>query len=163
LEDLELLDDGYVIPRPSPESSLTDILPDELLLLLKTLTLSPEQLEHQKSKSKPPKPSLGHAEAAVLLKTIQLVGSQYPTTIAQDEEILSRLIQSEASQPLNQSDRRRKMAIQVRLGEKHILQTLANMLDDFIAKSAQTNGGSALKRGATNDGGDSRRAKASRN
>ncbi|GFF78169.1 ribosomal lysine N-methyltransferase 4 [Aspergillus lentulus] len=163
LEDLELLDDGYVIPRPSPEDSLTDILPDELLLLLKTLTLSPEQLEHQKSKSRPPKPSLGHAEASILLKTIQLMGSQYPTTVAQDEEILSRLIQSEASQPLDQFDRRQKMAIQVRLGEKHILQTLANMLEEFITNSAQSNGGSGLKRGAHSDSGDSRRTKAPRN
>ncbi|GIC88559.1 ribosomal lysine N-methyltransferase [Aspergillus udagawae] len=164
LEDLELLDDGYVVPRPSPENSLlTDILPDELLLLLKTLTLSPEQLEHQKSKSKPPKPSFGHAEAAILLKTIQLLGSQYPTTIAQDEEVLSRLIQSEASQPLNQSDRRQKMAIQVRLGEKYILQTLADILDEVITKSAQSNGGSSLKRSANGDCGDSRKTKAPRN
>jgi SET domain-containing protein 6 len=163
LEDLELLDDGYVIPRPSPEDSITDILADELLVLLKTLTLSPEQLKHQKSKSKSPKPSFGHAEAAILLKTIQLVGSQYPTTVTQDEEILSRLILSEASQPLNQFDRRQKMAIQVRLGEKYILQTLANILDEFIAKSAQSNGGSGLKRGANGDSGDSRRTKAPRN
>lgn len=163
LEDLELLDDGYVIPRPSPEDSLTDFLPDELLVLVKTLTLSSEQLEHQKSKSKAPKPSFGHAEAAILLKAVQLVGSQYPTTVAQDEEILSGLVQSEAFQPLNQTDRRQKMAIQVRLGEKYILQTLANMLEKFITNSAQSNGGSGLKRGANGDSGDSRRTKAPKN
>lgn len=163
MEDLELLDDGYVIPRPSPEDSLTDFLPDELLVLVKTLTLSSEQLEHQKSKSKAPKPSFGHAEAAILLKAVQLVGSQYPTTVAQDEEILSELVQSEASQPLNQTDRRQKMAIQVRLGEKYILQTLANMLEKFITNSAQSNGGSGLKRGANGDSGDSRRTKAPKN
>lgn len=163
MEDLELLDDGYVIPRPSPEDSLTDFLPDELLVLVKTLTLSSEQLEHQKSKSKAPKPSFGHAEAAILLKAVQLVGSQYPTTVAQDEEILSGLVQSEAFQPLNQTDRRQKMAIQVRLGEKYILQTLANMLEKFITNSAQSNGGSGLKRGANGDSGDSRRTKAPKN
>lgn len=163
LEDLELLDDGYVIPRPSPEDSLIDFLPDELLVLVKTLTLSSEQLEHQKSKSKAPKPSFGHAEAAILLKAVQLVGSQYPTTVAQDEEIFSGLVQSEASQPLNQTDRRQKMAIQVRLGEKYILQTLANMLEKFITNSAQSNGGSGLKRGANGDSGDSRRTKAPKN
>ncbi|EAW08682.1 ribosomal lysine N-methyltransferase [Aspergillus clavatus NRRL 1] len=163
LEDLELLDDGYVIPRPSPGDPLADILPDELILLLKTLTLSPEQFSHQQSKSKPPKPSFGQPEASLFLKCIQLKGKQYATTIEQDQEILSRLNQSEASHPLDSSARRQKMAIQVRIGEKEIIQTLFNMLNEFIGNSAETNGASILKRPADNENGDSRRSKTAKN
>ncbi|RJE22261.1 SET domain-containing protein [Aspergillus sclerotialis] len=153
LEDFELLDDGYAIPRPSPEDSLSDILPDELLLLLKTLAFSPEQLKQQKSKNKPPKPSLGQAEAAILSKAVQLKQSQYATTISQDQEHLAKLGQLVASE---RSSRRRKMATQVRIGEKEVLHKLSSMLDGFM-----TNGeGSTLKRNANNDGRDSRRTKA---
>lgn len=156
LEDLELLDDGYAIPRPSPEDSLSDILPDELLLLLKTLAFSPEQLKQQKSKNKPPKPSLGQTEAAILFKAVQLKQSQYATTISQDQEHLARFGQLVASE---RSSRRQKMATQVRIGEKEVLHKLSSMLDGFITDGD----GSALKRNANNDGSDSRKTKAQKN
>lgn len=120
-------------------------------MLLKTLTLSPQQLEHLKSKDKPPKPTFDQAEAAILQKTIQLKAAQYGTTLAQDEELLARLNQSDASSPLEGSSRRQKMAIQVRVGEKEILQHLSAMLS----------GGSAMKRNADGDD-ESRKAKTQR-
>lgn len=159
LEDLELLDDGYVIPRLSPEDSLSDVLPDELLLLLKTLALSPEQLKQQQSKNKPSKPSFGQAELTILHKAIQLTCAQYATNIQQDQELLAQLNASNVSAPLHESPRRHKMAIMVRIGEKEILQDLDCLLSESIQSG---DAGSAVKRSANDDQGESRKAKAQR-
>ncbi|KAL1863818.1 Ribosomal lysine N-methyltransferase 4 [Paecilomyces lecythidis] len=158
LEDLEILDDGYIIPRPSAEDSLTDILPDELLALAKTLTLTPEQLLQQQSKNKPPKPVLNAPEATLLLKAVQKRQSQYATNLEQDQQILASLKQAEASGPLEGSSRRQKMAVEVRLGEKEILQRLSAMFSDFIASNA----GQGAKRNADNSPEQSRQAKSLR-
>lgn len=153
LEDLELLDDGYAIPRPSPEDSAADILSDELLILLKTLTLSSQELNKQKSKSKPPKPVLGQAEAAILRKAVSLKRAEYATDLSQDRTLLADLKQPG---PLEGSSRRRKMAIEVRIGEKEILDALIATLDNPAPAAAN---GSA-KRSANGDDTESRTAKA---
>ncbi|KAF7591280.1 hypothetical protein BBP40_001789 [Aspergillus hancockii] len=158
LEDLELLDDGYVVPKPL-DDKLEDILPDELLLLVKTLTMSPDQLKQQISKSKPPKPSCGNAEATLLLKAIRMKQDQYTTTLAQDKELLAQLSQSETSAPLEDFARRQKMAIQVRIGEKEIMQTLASLLKNHAAHAEES---TTSKRTAHGDSGASRRTKAQR-
>lgn len=120
-------------------------------MLLKTLAMSPEQLKQQMSKNKPPKPSLGQAEATILQKAVDLTQSEYATTISQDQDQLEKLNQLGA---LEGSSRRQKMAIQVRIGEKEILHNLSGMLDGFVADS------SAGKRSANGDGPESRKAKA---
>ncbi|KAL2002522.1 hypothetical protein VTN02DRAFT_6609 [Thermoascus thermophilus] len=158
LDDFDLLDDGYSIPRPSPEESLTDFLPDELLALVKTLTLTPQQLQQLKSKKKPPKPVLGLEEANLLLKAVRQRGTHYATTIQQDRELLERLSQAEASGPLEVSSRRQKMAIQVRVGEKEILQQLSSMLEHFIANESQN----GTKRNAPDSPDNSRKSKQQR-
>ncbi|KAE8353544.1 hypothetical protein BDV28DRAFT_105411 [Aspergillus coremiiformis] len=153
LEDLEVLDDGYVIPRPLNDE-LIDVLPDELVMLAKTLCMSREQLKQQVSKGKPPKPSLGPMEVILLSEAVQLKQAHYATTLAQDRELLAQLGQAEAFAPLEDSARRRKMAIQVRIGEKEILQSLSGML------VASSEGSATLKRTADSDNDASRRAKA---
>ncbi|PYH88546.1 SET domain-containing protein [Aspergillus ellipticus CBS 707.79] len=162
LEELELLDDGYAIPRPSAGDSLADILPDELLLLLKTLSLPADQLEKQRSKNKPPKPSLGETEAIILAGALQLNQAQYATPIAHDQELLSQLRQSEAFGPMEASARRKKMAIQVRVGEKEILQGLYSIVNNQFGAALQNNGGSGLKRAANDDIDEQPRNKAFR-
>ncbi|KAB8237778.1 ribosomal lysine N-methyltransferase [Aspergillus alliaceus] len=153
LEDLELLDDGYDIPRPL-DNELTSALSDELVLLIKTLSMSSDQLKLQMSKNKPPKLSFDHTEAMLLSKIIQLKQTQYATTLSQDKELLAQLSQMEASAPLDDIARRRKMAIQVRIGEKEILQTLSGIL------VAYSEGSAASKRTADGDSDSSRRTKA---
>ncbi|PLB49463.1 SET domain protein [Aspergillus steynii IBT 23096] len=160
LEYLELLDDGYIVPRLSPNDSIDNIVSDELALLLRTLTLPADQLEQYKSKSKPPKPAFGPAEGAIFQKTIQLKQSQYGTTIAQDEELLAQLAHSGAPGLSEESARRGRMAIQVRLGEKQILQDLFTLISNFLASSSQNGGGSAQKRAANGDNDESRMSKA---
>ncbi|KAF9884356.1 hypothetical protein FE257_001869 [Aspergillus nanangensis] len=150
LEDLQIIDDGYVIPRPSQDESLEDILPVELVILLKTLALTPDQLAHQTSKNKPPKPSFSDAEASILSKAVQLRQMQYITTISQDQEILAQL---NTPDTLRDFERRCKMAVKVRLGEKEIFHRIASMLNTY------NNSSSSSKRNANGDGDESRKSK----
>ncbi|CBF71002.1 hypothetical protein AN6568.2 [Aspergillus nidulans FGSC A4] len=156
LESLELLDDGYAISRPSPNDTLTDIIPEELVVLLKTLTLSPEQFTHQQQKQKPPKAAFGQEEAKILFDSILMSEKRYSTTIEQDQELLAQINQVEAVSPLEGSDRRRKMAIQVRLGEKEIFEAVKAKINDHFTNS------STSKRIADSNGDDLRRTKVQR-
>lgn len=148
---MDFLDDGYIIPRFSRDDPLPDVLPDELLLLLKTLALSPEQLEQQKSKNKPPKLAVGRPEMSILQKAVQLECSQYATNIELDQGLLAELNRMDTTGPLEGSLRRLKMAVLVRIGEKEILQELSAQLDRLLS----------TKRSAE-DEEDSRRTKAQR-
>ncbi|KAL2855468.1 hypothetical protein BJY01DRAFT_2453 [Aspergillus pseudoustus] len=157
LESLDLLDDGYVIPRPSLNDSLPDIIPEELVLLCKTLTLSPQQFSERQQKQKSPKPSFDATEARLLYNAIQLNQGRYSTSIAQDQELLTHLNLAETtSGALEEPSRRQKMAVQVRIGEKEILQDLSSRLNALLSNSGST------KRTANGSGDDSRRAKAQR-
>ncbi|KAL2828252.1 hypothetical protein BDW59DRAFT_52021 [Aspergillus cavernicola] len=157
LYDRDLLDDGYDIPRPSQDHTLADNLPEELVLLLTTLTLSPEQSADQQQKQKPPRPNFNRAEATLLRDAIQRNYGRYSTTIAQDQELLAQLNHSEASSgPLAGSARRLKMAIQVRIGEKEVMEHLGSRLRELLGTS------SSSKRTASGAGDDSRRTKAQR-
>ena len=115
-------------------------------------------MEKQRSKNKPPKPSFGEAEATILARALQFNQSRYATTIAQDQELLAQLRQFDAAGPLEGSARRTKMAIQVRLGEKEILQNLFSMLNSQFG-AAQ---GNPLKRAANGDVDGPQRNKALR-
>jgi SET domain-containing protein 6 len=158
LENLELLDDGYDIPRPSDDDAATDIIPEELAVLLRTLTLTPEQFAHQQEKQKPPKPTFGQEEARLLRAAIVMGQGRYSTTIEQDRELLAQLYHLEASGPLGGSSRRRKMATQVRIGEKEIFELVKLKIDTYLGNAE----GGTTKRAANEDGDDSRRTKAQR-
>ena len=152
---MEVLDDGYDIPRPL-DDDLAGVLPDELVVLAKVLCMSSDELKQQVSKNKPPKPSFGHKEVTLLSKVVQSKQAQYTTTLAQDKELLAQLNQLEATTSLEVSARRQKMAIQVRIGEKEILQTLSDML------IANSEGSTTSKRAANGDNDASRRTKTQR-
>lgn len=154
LEEHDLLDDGYVIPRPSPNATLEDILPMELVALLTTLCQSPEEFEQRRSKNKPPKPSMDAPQAGLLYKLLQTKQSHYATSLAHDMQLLSSLTPPQAPAALEGSSRRLKMALQVRIGEKEVLQALLGMLS-----SSASNG--SLKRSANGDH-DSRQFKSAR-
>lgn len=150
LEEHDLLDDGYVIPRPSPTDTLQDILPMELVALLTTLCQSPEEFEQRRSKNKPPKLAMETAQAGLLYKVLQTKQSHYATSLAHDMQLLSSL----TSPALEGSSRRLKMALQVRIGEKEILQAIQRMLDSLTSNGS-------LKRTANGDH-DSRQSKSVR-
>ncbi|KAJ5701479.1 hypothetical protein N7488_009027 [Penicillium malachiteum] len=155
LEEHDLLEDGYVIPRPAANATLQDILPAELVVLLTTLTLSPEEFEQRQSKNRPPKPSMDANQAGLLYKILQSKQAQYATSLTQDINLLSGLLPPNAPEALEGPARRHKMALQVRLGEKEVLRALLAMLE-----SQASNG--SLKRSANGDDYDSRQSKLAR-
>ena len=154
LEEHDLLDDGYLIPRPSPTDTLQDILPMELVALLTTLCQSPEEFEQRRSKNKPPKPAMETPQAGLLYKVLQTKQSHYATSLTHDMQLLSSLTPPQAHTALEGSFRRLKMALQVRIGEKEVLQAIQRMLDSLASNGS-------LKRTANGDH-DSRPSKAAR-
>lgn len=99
-------------------------------MLIKTLTLTHEQLSRQVSRNKPLKSALPPAEATLLLKSIRALLGRYSTTVEQDYEILRHLVVSDVS------THRLKMAINVRIGEKEVLCHLSSMLSKYVEQTS---------------------------
>ncbi|KAJ5972796.1 uncharacterized protein N7479_002714 [Penicillium vulpinum] len=155
LSSLDILEDGYVIPRPvNANPSLEDILPAELVVLLATLTLSPEEFQQRMSKDKAPKPVLDANATAILVKALQMRQAQYATSLASDLQLRASLSPLPSNGDADEGARRVRMALQVRIGEKEVLQAVLGMLQP-------TNSGS-LKRSANHDDDGSRQFKTQR-
>ncbi|KAJ5628569.1 hypothetical protein N7490_010797 [Penicillium lividum] len=152
LDEHDLIEDGYVIPRPAPNAKLEDILPAELVVLLTTLTQSPEEFEQRRSKNKPPKPSMEVSQAGLLYKVLQSKQARYATSLEQDYDSLSGFLPPNAPPALEGSARRHKMALQVRIGEKEVLRSVMTMLESLAPGASQ-------KRSANGDGRHSRNTK----
>lgn len=135
LDSQDALEDGYSIPRPSAGMSLAEMVPDDLLVLLHSISLSPAQQQQMKSKMKVPKVELGLSEATLLAKIIRKKGSEYATTVEQDQEALRKLAPSATT--ITRSKRRQAMAIQVRLGEKEILTQFLTAADAYVSQAAE--------------------------
>ncbi len=144
LEENDILDDGYVIPRPAANASLQDILPAELVILLTTLSLTPEEFDQRRSKNKPPKPAMETNQASLLCKILQTKQAQYGSSLGEDMALLANLLPPNAPASLDGSARRQKMALQVRVGEKEVLQAVLTMLEPLVP-------GGSLKRSANGD------------
>ncbi|CAL5868272.1 uncharacterized protein PFLUO_LOCUS2496 [Penicillium psychrofluorescens] len=149
LEEFDILDDGYVISRPAAENSVHDIFSAELLALLTILTQTPSEFNAQKSKNRPPKPRLESAQVEILQRALWTKATYYPTSISEDEQILAQLpyVAEDAS------SRRKRMAVQVRLGEKETLSAALSMLEHHLTQVTEHR-----KRSASN-GGETRQAK----
>ncbi|KAJ5920943.1 hypothetical protein N7466_009269 [Penicillium verhagenii] len=137
LDENDLLEDGYVIPKPIANAKLEDILPAELVVLLTTLTQSPEEFEQRRSKNRPSKPAMETSQAGLLYKILQSKQAQYATSLEQDMNILSGLLPPNAPPALEGSARRHKMALQVRIGEKEVLRTVLSMLESLAPGASQ--------------------------
>ncbi|OJD17555.1 hypothetical protein AJ78_02368 [Emergomyces pasteurianus Ep9510] len=137
LEDLGAFDDGYSIPRLDPATPLTDSLPEDLLIVLNTLTMPLEQFNQLKTKNKAPKPNLGVPEATLLAQAVQQTLDEYGTTLEKDEELLASFPNIQAPTNSAVSPTRFKMALQVRKGEKEILSQLLTTLREFVAHQVQ--------------------------
>lgn len=144
-----------MIPRPSAKDELENILPLELVALLTTLSQSPEEFEQRRSKNKPARPAIENNQAALLYDVLQRKQVQYGTSLDQDTQLLSGLFPPQSAVSLEGSARRQKMALQVRIGEKEVLQSVLQLLDRLAAAGS-------LKRTASGDAADSRQFKAPR-
>lgn len=110
LLDEDVLDDAYDI-----EASME--IPEEILVVMHTLLMDDDKFSEYQAKGKVPRPKLTLEVGQVFCTLLELRLQQYETTIDQDEALLR-----------DQSiDRRKRMAVEVRLGEKKIL---ASLLED---------------------------------
>ncbi|PGH03910.1 hypothetical protein AJ80_08612 [Polytolypa hystricis UAMH7299] len=137
LDDLGVLDDGYSIPRIPRSTPLVESLPDELLIVLQTLSLSTDQLNHFRSRNKAPKPTLSAEQASFLAEVVRQRCRDYSTDIGEDERFLAALTASGSETADQPSQRRRKMAIQVRKGEKEILTQLLTSIEEYVAQGTK--------------------------
>lgn len=135
LEDLDILEDGYSISRLSADEPLEEVIPEDLVILLRTLTLPLEEINRLKSKGKPPKPAFGFEEAALLSTAVAQRQAEYTTSIQEDQWLLSQ--SPDAATMDKFRIRRRQMAIQVRKGEKEILAQLLERLQDSRSVDAR--------------------------
>ena len=124
----EVLQDGYDLSRPKENEKFS--FESDLLLTMAALLLDSgdynRAVQAEEAPSKPPlqvQMSLYLALKSVILKRKQ----SYRTTIAEDVSLLENSVSG-----------RRRMAIEVRLGEKEILALAAEELDQQITKLIQS-------------------------
>ena len=118
LGDNDLLEDAYLLEREAgdtaDEKSSTTFseFPDDLVLLLKTLLARKDEYKKLAVLEKKRETQLVVETAKVMAEVLKARVKEYKTSIAEDKELL----QKESIQG------RRRMAVEVRLGEKEVLQ-----------------------------------------
>ena len=133
LEDFSDVEEGYAIGRPSTDAELHDVIPMDLQLLLSALVADTEPAKSTQKVSGLLKRSFSFASADLLAATIQNRLNDYETTIKEDNDIvqsLSNAPDSQVSAGINAN--RYRMAVQVRKGEKEILQHVLELAQQSI-------------------------------
>lgn len=134
LDELGILDDGYSIPRPQPDATqFEDIIPGQVHMLLRALCA-----HEQEEPLKKPKEALSVEEAALLQSVLTKRLSDYKTTYAQDQATWNALQSSSGNNlvPWGCDARRFTIALQVRMGEKEILQELIALCQQHIERKS---------------------------
>jgi N-lysine methyltransferase SETD6 len=134
LEDLGLLDDGYAINRTPVDGTLAEAIPDDMAIVISTLI----SRESQEKNKKPPKPRLNLTEAKVLQRLVSRRQAAFATTLDEDKATRERFGQGNGPQE-HINHNRLRMATEVRLGEKEILQQLSDLISVFIADNEESN------------------------
>ena len=135
LDELGVLDDGYSIPRPdSTATKLEDIISGQVHMLLRALCA-----HEQDETPKKPKETVSVQEAALLQSVLTKRLSEYGTTYSQDQASWESLQSGSNVIPHGCDARRFAMALQVRMGEKEILQQFIAFCQEHIEqKSVET-------------------------
>ncbi|KAH7386708.1 hypothetical protein DE146DRAFT_179397 [Phaeosphaeria sp. MPI-PUGE-AT-0046c] len=129
LEEQEITDSGYDITASSP-FTIQESLSPELVILIETLLLPPEEFERLKSKGRLPKPEKITSQGAeVLHRLVQVRAAQYGTSLEQDLQSLKLVAPSTTNKA-----HRYAMAREVRIGEKKILKQAEEALAELIAR-----------------------------
>lgn len=105
LLDQDVLDDSFDL-----DTSCS--VPDEVLVLVRTLLLSPDEFKRHRDAAKLPKPVLSEAAARALAEVLDARLKDYPTTLEYDKSLLAEDGRVQG---------REHAAVAVRLGEKQIL------------------------------------------
>ncbi|MCJ1289979.1 hypothetical protein MMC34_001514 [Xylographa carneopallida] len=125
-----------------------------LLQSLHILAAPKEEFTQMKQAKKAPKPGFNSNNVGILIDVLIARGKDYQSTCAEDETLLQNLSMDDQS---NITQRRKRMAIKVRFGEKHIIEAALLYFSNnhMVQPSAQ---GSTSKQ-ATNGNGTHHGAK----
>ncbi|KAI9796233.1 MAG: hypothetical protein M1835_004495 [Candelina submexicana] len=129
------LDDGYDISRAIVSSS---VFPLDLVALVRTLLLSPAVFSKTRAKKQSAQACITLEVAEVLQSLVLKRQADYSTSVDEDKSMLQ--------DPF--IERRKKLAVQVRIGEKEILRQALAELRAFIADARRTKSSIAHKRDA---------------
>lgn len=140
LLDEDILEDSFDLEAAAPAD-----IPDEVLVIVNTVLLTPDDFQRYKAANKLPKAKLTEASAEVLGAVLEARLREYPTTLEEDQ----RLLVGESLKG------RERAAVEVRLGEKQILVAAYKELNRRVQEK---------KRPAGEDGDEEERgSKRSRN
>lgn len=135
-EDLFIIDTSYDVP-------------DELISFARLLLMEVPEWDEVRSKRKLPKAKVDERVLLVAADVLQKRTAEYPTTLEEDETLLSEREVSKLS--LN-----KKHSVIVRLGEKRILQ---NAMGKVQAKLGAARSGRSHKKRTADENGESSRKK----
>jgi SET domain-containing protein 6 len=122
---------GYDISAPIAPPDTVHMLSPELVILVETLTLSGDQFARYKKSNKLPKANLSPSCAELLCQVLRARAAQYPTTVETDFIQISHF-RTEGSPAQSVSERRKRMAMKVRHGEKKILDNAMSALNAIV-------------------------------
>jgi len=132
LDEQGVIDTGYDIATSDP-FTLQESFSPELIVLVETLCLTPDEFDRLKNKGKLPKAGKITAKGAELLhKIVQDRLDQYATTLDEDERAVNGTLANEA----DPKQHRYAMAKAVRIGEKQILRCAREALAELFAKES---------------------------
>lgn len=126
-----------------------DTLPEDLLVFLRLLLLSPPEWRKAKEKESLPKPKPDAESLKLARRVLEERIKEYPTTIEEDEALLQQ-----------DTPRNLRSAVIVRLGEKGILYKALQIVDSSLEELA-TKGGKdkKRKRGTKEDDGAGKKSR----
>lgn len=120
LDEQGVVDSGYDVARASSEEGA---FPEELCIILNTLTLPAAEFEKMQKKDKLPKIDLSSASSELLYKILLLRRADYESTST--DNLRAQLTDSNIS-------KRRAMALQVVIGEMEILNEAAAAVQETL-------------------------------
>jgi len=115
-----LLDEGILSDSFDLDHTLD--IPEEMLVIIHTLLLSSAEFERYRDTGKLPKPLFTEDVALILTAVLEARLKDYPTTVEEDQQLLAE----------SQVQRRERAAVEVRLGEKHILVGVSHRLKQLV-------------------------------
>ena len=124
-----MLEDGYVIER-SESRKIRDLISTELLVVIKALQKE-ARAQEQKGEEEPRVDGLYISEVSFLQTVILNRLVDYPTSLDFDRQLLSGEAGSVEAERFA-SNKRLRMALEVRIGEKEILNHLNTVLEEWI-------------------------------
>lgn len=149
--ELGIADDGYAIQRPAAKQKLEDVIPGDIHMILRGLCLDETTTKMPKINTNE---SISVEEAALLSAACTKRLSEYATSLDEDHNLLKALAKDDpVDNPADVDLKRSTMAVEVRAGEKEILQDLIHLCQDHITTKTYELTNTAKKRGP-GTGGD---------